>query len=307
MPRRFDDVMLGSIELFCLSAEHGGFTAAATVAGVSPAAVSRSVSRLEARLGLRLFQRTTRRIALTEDGRVYYEQCREALSQLIAAEDALGDRRQTLSGPVRISVPTPLGHCRVLPALVRFRERHPQVRIDVHVDNRNIDFVAEGYDLAVRGRTPPDSGLVARKLMDADLVVVAAPAYLDRAGAPESLQALQGHDCIQFELPSSGQPVPWLFRQDGRDIEVETAGGIACSGDLLATVALARLGAGLLQTYRFIVDDDLRAGHLREVLMPFAGRSRVFSLVYPGARHLPLRVRALIDFLVAELGVASTP
>lgn len=304
MTRQFDALMLGSVELFCLSAEAESFTGAARQAGVTPAAVSRAVARLEARLGVRLFARTTRRVRLTDAGRGYFAQCRQALAQLAEAERELSGQQHAPSGVVRISVPTPLGHHRLLPLLGRFRARYPQVQLEVQLSNRNVDFAGEGFDLAVRGRAPPDSGLVVRKLVDAALVVVAAPEYLARAGTPDTLEALAAHDCLQFQLPSTGQHVPWLFCRDGVDVEVGTRGGIACTDDLLATATLARHGAGLLQTYRFIVEDDLRAGRLHEVLGDYAGRSRPFSLVYPSARHVPLRVRVLIEFLLAELATA---
>lgn len=301
MSRHFQDLMLGSVELFCLSAELESFTAAATSAGLTPAAVSRSVSRLEARLGVQLFVRTTRRVRLTDSGRNYYGQCRQALGQLIEAEREITGEQRSPSGTVRISLPTSYGHHRVLPLLPRFRELHPAVELDVQLSNRNIDFAAEGFDLAVRGRAPPDSGLVARKLEDADLVVVAAPQYLRIHGTPNSLEALHQHDCIQFLLPRSGLPVPWLLRQGGRDFELPTQGGMRCSDDILGPVTLARSGAGLLQTYRFIVEQDLRQGSLQEVLSEFSGASRPFSLLYPSNRHMPQRVRVLIDFLVQGL------
>jgi DNA-binding transcriptional LysR family regulator len=117
---------------------------------------------------------------------------------------------------VRISLPTSFGHYRVLPILPAFRSLYPAVELDVQLSNRNIDFAAEGYDLAVCGRTPPDSGLIARKLLDAELVVVASAVYLKRHHAPTSLATLNDHECIQFVLPSSGQPVLWTLRQDGR-------------------------------------------------------------------------------------------
>ncbi|RNF84916.1 LysR family transcriptional regulator [Montanilutibacter psychrotolerans] len=302
MARQFDALMLGSIELFCLSAELESFTLAATRAGLTPAAVSRSVSRLESRLGVRLFVRSTRKVRLTDAGRAYHAQCRPALSQLAEAERELTGQQLRPAGIVRISVSTPLGHCRLLPRLAAFRALYPDVQVDVHLSNRNIDFIAEGFDLAIRGRTPPDSGLVARKLEDAALVVVATPEYLARRGTPRTLADLDRHDCIQFVLPSSGQRVPWLFRDVDRDVELATEGGACCSGDLLATVTLARHGAGVLQTYRFIVEDDLRDGRLVEVLSPYGGRSRPFSLIYPGSRHMPLRVRVLVDFLMAQWG-----
>ena len=305
MSRPYDAPMLGGIELFCHAVEAESFTVAATRAGLTPAAVSRAIGRLEARLGVRLFARTTRQVRLTDDGRAYYAQCRAALDRLRDAEREIGERQRVARGVVRISLPTPFGHHRVLPLLPRFRERHPEVDIEVHLDNRNIDFTADGHDLAIRGRTPPDSGLVARKLVDAGLVVVATPAYLQRRSTPTRLGDLERHECLQFVLPSTGQLIPWLFRDDGVDVELATAGGIACSGDLLGMVTLARHGGGLVQTYRFIVEDDLAAGRLVEVLQPYGGRSRPFSLLYPANRHMPLRVRVLVDFLVDAFAGAT--
>lgn len=302
MSRYFDDLMLGSIELFCLTAEQQSFTAAAAAAGLTPAAVSRSISRLEARLGVQLFVRTTRRVRLTEGGRTYFGQCRQALGQLIEAEREITGEQHLPSGTVRISLPTSYGHHRILPLLPGFREQYPAVELEVHLSNRNIDFTAEGFDLAVRGRTPPDSGLVARKLEDAPLVVVAAPRYLRRCGSPMSLDVLPQHDCIQFLRPSSGKAMPWLLRQHGQDFELPTKGGMRCSDDILGPVTLARAGAGLLQTYRFIVEHDLQQGTLQEVLGEFGGASRPFSLLYPSNRHIPQRVRVLIDFLLQQLG-----
>ena len=301
MARHFDDVMLGSLELFCLAAEFESFTAAAQAAGLNPAAVSRSVARLEERLGVRLFTRSTPRIHLTDGGRTYFEHCRQALNLMRDAEGQLTGEQQAPRGLLRISVASPYGHYRVLPLLTKFRARYPLVQFEVHLSNRNVDFTAEDFDLAIRGRTPPDSSLVARKLEDAELVLVGAPAYLARAGEPQSLDELAQHDCVQFVLPSTGQFVPWLFRLDGRDIEMQTPPSYRCADDYLGLVTLVRQGAGLLQTYRFIVQEDLAAGRLRELLPETGGRSRPFSLIYPNRQHTALRVRALIDFLVEEL------
>ena len=290
MNRQFDDVMLGSIELFCLAAEQGSFTAAAATASVTPAAVSRSVSRLEERLGVRLFTRTTRQMRLTEAGRAYFEQCRQALNQLVEAEREITGLQTAPSGLLRISAPTTYGHYRLLPLLPTFRERFPDVKVEVNVSNRNIDFAEEGYDLAIRARATADSSLVARLLEDTPLVVIASPDYLRRHGTPSTLDALQSHECIQFELPSSGRAIPWLFRREGQDIEVQTTGGYACSDDVTAGATLARHGAGVFQAYRFVVEEDLRAGRLVELLQDFGGRSRPHSLLYPHRRFVPLRV-----------------
>ena len=300
MNRQFDDVMLGSIELFCLAAEQGSFTAAAATASVTPAAVSRSVSRLEERLGVRLFTRTTRQMRLTEAGRAYFEQCRQALNQLVEAEREITGLQTAPSGLLRISAPTTYGHYRLLPLLPTFRERFPDVKVEVNVSNRNIDFAEEGYDLAIRARATADSSLVARLLEDTPLVVIASPDYLRRHGTPSTLDALQSHECIQFELPSSGRAIPWLFRRDGQELELQTAGGYACSDDVTAGATLARHGAGVFQAYRFVVEEDLRAGRLVELLQDFGGRSRPHSLLYPHRRFVPLRVRVFVDYLLGQ-------
>ncbi|MES2090818.1 MAG: LysR family transcriptional regulator [Pseudomonadota bacterium] len=302
MHRHFEDLRLGSIELFCKTAELQSFTAAAKAAGLTPAAVSRSISRLEERLGVRLLVRTTRQVRLTDSGQSYYERCRQAIGQLVEAEREVTGEQRVPTGLVRMSLPTSYGHHRVLPVLPAFRAMYPGITLDLQLTNRNIDFTAEGFDLAVRGRTLPNSGLVARKLEDAELVVVATPAYLCQHGRPTTLESLQAHECIQFLLPSTGQHMPWLLRRAGVDFDHLTKGSICCSEDILGAVTLARNGAGLLQTYRFIVEEDLKRRTLVAVLPALGGTSRPFSLLYPAQRHMPLRVRVLIDFLLATFG-----
>jgi DNA-binding transcriptional LysR family regulator len=220
----------------------------------------------------------------------------------VEAERAVTGQQQEPSGTLRISLPTTYGHHRILPLLPEFRRRYPQVQVDIHLGNRNIDFVGEGYDLAIRVRAQPDSTLIARPLEDARLVVVATPEYLARAGVPQNLDDLERHDCIQFELPSSGRRITWLFNQEGQAREILTEGGYVCSDDVLGGVTLAKHGAGLFQTYRFIVERELAEGSLVEVLQPFAGRSRPFTLLYPQGRHMPLRLRAFVDFIMEQQG-----
>lgn len=299
MTRHFDDLQLGSIEMFCLAAELSSFTAAANAAGVTPAAVSRSVSRLEARLGIRLFVRSTRHIRLSDEGRAYFEQVRPAIAQLVDAERQVGG--QGAAGRLRISLPTPYAHYRVLPLLPAFRDKYPNVDVHVHISNRNVDFADDGYDLSVRGRAPDDSALIARKLEDAELVVVGAPDYLRRRGTPQTLEDLAAHDCIQFDRPSSGRRIPWTFQVEGEAVDIVTDGAYGTAEDVLGGVTLARAGAGLFQTYRFVVEDDLRAGRLTEVLQQHGGSTRPFVLLYPHARHISRRVRAFVDFLVDKL------
>lgn len=301
MKRPSTESPLSSIELFCLTAQHQSFTAAAQAAGVTPAAVSRAVQRLEARLGVRLLSRSTRSVRPTEAGERYYSQARMAMEQLAAAEREASGQQTQARGRVRLSLPTSYGHYRVLPLLPGFLRQHPGVELEVQLSNRNVDFVAEGYDLAIRGRAQPDSSLIARKLEDAALVIAASPEYLSRHGEPTTPEELAGHECLPFVLPSSGQTVPWLLCKAQRISEFEVNGRVKCTDDILGPVTLARAGAGLLQTYRFIVDAPLRSGELVEVMKPFAGASRPFSLLYPNSRHLPLRIRVLVEFLISRL------
>lgn len=302
MKRHFEEMQIGTLELFCQAAEQLSFSAAANFMGITPAAVSRSIARLEERLGVRLFVRTTRQIRLTESGERYFHQCQQALQQLREAEREVTGAQIEPAGVLRISLPTPYAHHRVLPLLPAFRQLYPRVSVQVHISNRNIDFADESYDIAIRGRSPQDSSLIARKLEDAELITVASPDYLARAGIPQTLDDLNHHECIQFELPSTGRKVPWTFSVDGKDTDIFTRGGFTCAEDVLGIVTLAKSGAGLIQTYRFILEQDVADGTLVEVLPEYGGTSRPFILLYPHARHLSLRVRSLVDFLVQRLG-----
>ena len=303
MARIFDSQMLGSIELFCATAELQSFTAAAAQAGVTQAAVSRSVSRLESRLGVQLFVRSTRCVRLSERGRAYYEQCRQALGQLMEAEREIKGVQAEAAGLVRLSLPTSYGHYRVLPTLAAFKAEFPNVRLEIQMTNQNADLVGDGIDLAIRARHLPDSGLIVRKLEDAELVIVGSPDYLGRWGTPASIEDLERHDCIQFERPRTGQAVPWLLHVDSQDIEVNTSGALCITGDILGLATAARAGAGLTQIYRFIVEEDLECGRLKELMPMFGGTSRPFNLLYPAHRHMPHAVRVLVDFLLDSLCV----
>jgi DNA-binding transcriptional LysR family regulator len=305
MARAFDAMQLGSIELFCRAAELGSFTAAAAAAGVTPAAVSRSVGRLEGRLGVRLFVRTTRQIRLTDDGRVYYEQCHQGLLQIADAGRLVTGQQVVPVGVLRISAPTTYAHYRLFPMLPRFVAAYPKVQIEISVSNRNIDFVEEGFDLAIRLGTPQDSRLVARKLEDATLGLFASPDYLKRRGTPKNLADLKKHDCIQFVLPSTGRPLPWLLREGGEEVERTLSGSVKVFDDVLGCFNHARAGGGVVQIYHFIAGEAVRRGDLVEVVKRCGGRARPFSVLYPQNRHMSARVRAFVDFLFSEVGTVA--
>lgn len=298
MSRRFDH--LGDVETFITVVEKGSMTTAAVALATTPSVLSRAITRLEARLGVQLLRRTTRRLSLTEQGRLYLEQSRAAFALIDDAERAMQGQGDELKGSVRLSAPTTYAHHRLPALLQRFSAQHPQVRIELNIANRNVDLVAEGYDLAVRMGSLPDSGMVARKLEDAAMCLIAAPDYVARAGAPEGIAELAKHDCLAFVMPSTGRVSPWILREDGRDVDWVPHGRVQVSDDVLGLVTLAQSGLGICQTYDFIAQDLIVQGRAVEVLKQARGRSRPFSVIYAPHRRLSSASRALIDSLAGN-------
>lgn len=301
MQLNISDIMISSIDLFCSAAEHQSFTIAAQMTGISPAAVSRTIMRLEERLGTPLFIRTTRQVRLTDAGKQYAAQCRIALDLLHDAEQQITGEQQTPSGTVRISLPATYAHWRLFPLIPLFQQRYPLVELEFHVSNHSVSFSRDDCELAIRGSELADSTLIARKLEDAELVMVASPEYLRRHPLLETLKDLSGHQCIRFTLPSTGRPAAWLVRVDGQQEEMAMTGGLLCSEDYLGGLSLARSGAGIYQMYRFVVSGALNHDELQEVLPAFNGATRPFYLIYPQTQHMPHRVRVLVDFITEQL------
>lgn len=301
MSRKFD--YLGDVEVFIAVVEHGSFTGAAVALSTTPSVLSRAVTRLEARLGRQLLQRTTRRVGLTEAGRVYLEQARTAFSLLDDAERVGRGQEGDLTGRVRMSVSTTYAHYRLPPLLAQYSQRFPRVQVELNITNRNVDLIAEGFDLAIRLGQLPDSGLVARKLEEAALLLVASPDYLHRRGRPQTLEALQHHQCLPFIMPRTGRIAPWVFRDEGRDIDWLPGSTIEISDDVLGVVSLAEQGMGICQSYEFIVRDRIQRGQLVEVLPQLRGRSRPFSVLFAPHRRQSAATRAMIDLLTRQEGV----
>lgn len=295
MSRKFD--YLGDVEAFIAVIEKGSFTAGAVALSTTASVLSRAVSRLETRLGRQLLHRTTRHLGLTEAGRLYLEQARSAFQQLDDAGLEIQGLEGELTGRVRISVPTTYGHYRLPPLLARFAQQYPQVRVELNITNRNVDLVAEGFDLAIRLGDLPDSGLVARKLEDAALLLVASPGYLNRAGTPKTLEELERHMCLPFVMPRTGRLAPWVFRDGERDVDWLPSSSIEISDDVLGVVSLAEQGIGICQSYEFIVHDRMENGRLVEILPHLRGRSRPFSVVYAPHRRQSPATRAMIELL----------
>lgn len=291
MPRA--EASLANLEVFCRTFELGSFTRAAVALGLTPQAASRALARLEQHLGATLFRRSTRKLEPTDAGRGYYARSRQALDLLAtgARELATDD---VARGTVRISVGTPWAHHQLLPALARFSRTHPGVSLVVHLDHRNIDFVRDGFDVAIRVGTIRDQSLVARSLGDHAVGLFAAPSYLAQHPAPRHVTDLARHRCIGFVVPGSGRLMPWELA--GKTVAPTVA--ITVQGDPLGAITLAREGAGIVQTYDFVVARALSRGELVEVLPSARGSARRFSLLYPRGVIQPPAVKAVVAAIV---------
>ncbi|MES2151292.1 MAG: LysR substrate-binding domain-containing protein, partial [Pseudomonadota bacterium] len=262
------------------------------------------VSRLEKRLGVRLFSRTTRSVKVTNAGELYWKECQLALGQIAEAERTITGGQTVPSGLLRISVGAAYGTHRLLPLMPKFTEAYPQIEIELSISDKIIDFVEEGFDLAIRVGILRDTRLVAYKLEDAFLGVFGTPEYLMKKGTPLSLNDLEAHDCIQYISPNTGRPMAWMFKgEKGEEIDHPVQSRMRILNDALGCVAWVNAGGGLYQTYNFAAVAAVKRGDLIEVLQDYAGRSKPFSVLYPQNRHLSAKVRAFIDFLRTTLSI----
>lgn len=296
---------LRALKVFRQVVELQSFAAASRKLQLSPAGVSKNIGELETHLGVRLLNRTTRRVSLTEAGSLYYEQITRALDDLDAADSSLGPLQEIPKGLLRISAPTTLTLLTSLSrALPKFLDRYPELSVDLRMDDRRVNIVEEGFDLAIRAvDSLEDSSLVSRKLMTTPHVVCAAPSYLDRFGVPEEPPDLRRHSCVQFTL--SGHPDEWVFFRGDRSVRVPIAGRYKVSSSLAVRDALCA-GFGLSLIPGIYVRDEIADGTLRAVLVDWSAVELSVYAVYPSRRQVVPKVRALIDFLVEELGRGQT-
>jgi DNA-binding transcriptional LysR family regulator len=272
----------------------GSFSAAARSIGLSTAFVSRAVSALEQRLGTQLLHRTTRKLRLTDAGRLYYEHARHLLEGFDAADQAIVDFQDGLRGNLRISLATTYGERYVAPLVNTFLAAHPQLGVDMDFSNRTVDLIEEGYDLTVRTGLLPDSNLVARRLGERRLFVVASPDYLSTHAAPATPDDLPGHTLLL------GSANHWIFAEHGQPRQRPVQGRYrASSGQALLDAA--HHGLGIAQLPDFYVEQALDEGSLVSLLDPWRYEHGAVWLVYPQSRHLSPKVRQLADFLVERL------
>jgi len=283
------------LQAFVAVVETGSFTAASERLDSAKSAVSRRISALEERLGVQLLRRTTRVLNLTETGRGFYEHASRILADLVEAEAAVQQEHGELRGKIRLALPLSFGVRHMCKPIAAFSKLHPKVEFDLNLNDRRIDLIEEGADLALRIGRLQDSSLIAKRLFDTHAVVCASPHYLSVHGAPGSPEDLQTHDCLVYSnLPDPNQ---WSYVDNAgekRSVKVRSVLA-ASSGDFLTNAAAH--GMGLIMQPTFIASESIRRGSLVPVLTDYEWPLSPAYAVYPPTRHLSYRVRALIDFL----------
>jgi DNA-binding transcriptional LysR family regulator len=291
---------LAALEAFVRVAETQSFSEAARRLRVGKSVISREVAALEAELGVRLINRTTRSLSLTDAGRSYFERAQRVLADLEEANRAVSEHRESPRGRLRVSAPLSFGFLHLAPALSDFVDSYPDVNLEVALNDRYVDLVNEGFDVAVRIGSLEDSRLIARKLAPARIVCCASPKYIGEHGAPETPADLKSHEC--FCNFNSGLGREWRFQHlDGTPWPVTVSGRIGLdNGDAVRVCALNGRGIALLPS--FIVGADVKSGALVSLLEPFTPQRASINAVYPHARHLSSAVRAFVDFLARRFG-----
>jgi DNA-binding transcriptional LysR family regulator len=286
------------MSIFRAVVDAGSFTQAAERLGLSKAAVSRSITQLESRLGIRLLNRTTRRLSVTEEGQTFHARCASLLAELDEAEAEITVRSGQALGLLRVAAPLSFGVAHLAPLWGDFLARHPQLRLEVSLNDRVVDLVEEGFDLAIRIGRLTDSSLISRKLASTPLMLCASPRYLRRHGTPRQPQDLSAHDVLAYSLFASGNL--WTLTKDSKTEQVRVAPRLtANNGDTCVQAALHH--AGIVLQPHFLVQDALREGALVSVLKDWSAGELGIHAVYPGRAHVSPKVRLLIDELARRL------
>ncbi len=284
---------------FVRTADLGSFVAAGRALGLSASSVGKAVTKLEQELGVRLLQRSTRSIRLTEEGRLFHERCRRILDDLADAQASLAQAVATPRGRLRVSVPIVSYHL-LLPVLPEFVRRYPEVELDLDFNDRIVDLIDDEVDVAIRSGVLPDSRLMTRALRPFQLLLCAAPAYLDRHGTPQTPRDLDGHHAIRFRFPNSGKLQEWpiAMPEGGPEPQIKTV--LNCNNmEALSGAVLSGLGIGCLPD--FLARQPLSDGRLRTVLDAHLDAPGQFHLLWPSNRHLSPKVRVFVDFLSERL------
>ncbi|QHC96626.1 MULTISPECIES: LysR family transcriptional regulator [unclassified Pseudomonas] len=293
---------LGSISVFVQVAETRSFTEAGRLQGVSSSAVGKSIARLEARLGVRLFQRTTRSVTLTSEGALFLERCRKILAEVEAAEFELCDAAAKPHGKLRISLPQV--HGLVMPVMNEFMALYPQIELDLDLTDRMVDVVEEGFDAVIRTGKPRDSRLMARALGEFHMVLVASPAYLAQRGVPQTPADLADHACLRHTFHATGKLETWpLIRAESAAEPTLPTRLVSTSIEAVSHAALAGMGIACLPD--FMTREAEAQGRLRRVLDTHLEHTGQFWVLWPSSRHATAKLRVFIDHLALRLFPAT--
>lgn len=300
----FDGRMLANISVLAAIVHSGSFARAAEALGMSPSGVSRAVTRLESSIGIRLFDRTTRSVTLTDEGRQLYAQISPLLAGIGDAVTLATGASTAVQGRLRVNVDAFFAGRMLAPHIDKFLQRHPGLELELTVRDQLGDLVAEGFDIAVRFGQPPSSSLVARRLLDTRTVTVASPDYLKRRGRPNTPGDLAGHSCIQMKSAMTGLPLDWEYGSGGEKITLRTSGRLLVN-ESSTLIAACVGGAGVARVKASGVKDLLADNRLVEILQDWQGESFNLYALYP-SRHLPpAKVSAFIDFVTEVLDLSE--
>jgi DNA-binding transcriptional LysR family regulator len=300
----FDARILTGVGVLAAVTESGNFARAAESLGLTPSGVSRAVARLEARVGIRLFDRTPRAVTLTEEGRRFHAQVMPLLASIEQAATEVAGAAADVSGRLRVNVDPWFARLVLAPRIAGFLAAHPALSVELVVRDGLGELIAEGFDAAVRFGEPEPSSLIARKLLETRILACAAPAYLARCGTPVHPRDLEQHECLMFRDPVAGRPFPWEFQRGSEVLEVRARGRLVLN-DLATKLAACAAGFGIAQTIELGVGPLVARGELVQVLPDWAEERFPLYAYYP-SRHLPpAKVRAFLDFVVASVGAAT--
>ncbi|MFC1749054.1 LysR family transcriptional regulator [Pseudomonadota bacterium] len=292
---------MGAIPVFVAVAESGGFSSAARKLGVSKSAVSKRITQLEDKLGVRLLYRTTRRLNLTEAGEHYYENAVKALAYACEAEDSVTQLQESPQGRLRINAPMSFGRLHIAPLIPKFMAQYPEINIDLVMNDSVVDLIEGGFDIAIRGGDLPDSTLVARKLAPMHSVVCASPDYMAQNTMPRTPAELSEHNCLLYAYSVN----EWCFQKEAKIETVQVTGNYQVNnGEALREAILQGSGIGRIPT--FVAGPEIASGRLDVVLSDYTMPPKTLYAVYPKRQHLPAKVRLFIDFVVECFG-SETP
>jgi len=296
----FDERMLNGMSVFAAVVDGGSFAAASEALDMSPPGVSRAIARLETRLGIRLFDRTTRSVRLTDEGRRFHAQVLPLLAGLEEAAAHAAQGATSVRGRLRVHMDPLFSRLVLAPRLGEFMQAYPQLEVELATRDQLGDIVADGFDLAVRFGEPPDSSLVARKLLDTRILTVASPAYLRHHGRPAQPQELENgrHVCIEFRDPATGRTFPWEFHRKRKRLAVKTSGRLIVNdGGTMHAACVA--GYGIAQVMEVAIAPLLATGQLVELFPDWPDERFPLYALYPSRHHPSPKVRAFLDFAIA--------